>query len=236
MGAGASVAAAGVRVAKSEGHGESAGSVGVGLKAVGGPESISGRGVLLEAHRGQSGSKCTAETPVDCHLFCLCATAVSHGTTYVVLTLSLLIRPVWPSTYDELVSLSQKKKYTAKARVQAEPPAYSSEYVLFADAAPVGLANFFVGLYLPLGGMRMFQCPRWVSTLQAAELWGWVKGVRLAAYMKWPRVCVGSDSTVARYQGQTGAGFLLGSATYPTCPVLAAPLVRDTHSGFFCPL
>ena len=30
--------------------------------------------------------------------------------TYVVLTLSLLIRPVWPSTYDELVSLSQKKE------------------------------------------------------------------------------------------------------------------------------
>ena len=37
------------------------------------------------------------------------AAQVSHGTTYVVLTLSLLIRPVWPSTYDELVSLSKKK-------------------------------------------------------------------------------------------------------------------------------
>ena len=37
------------------------------------------------------------------------ATQESHRTTYVVLTLSLLIRPVWPSTYDELVSLSQKK-------------------------------------------------------------------------------------------------------------------------------
>ena len=38
------------------------------------------------------------------------AAQVSHGTTYVVLTLSLLIRPVWPSNYQELVSLSQKKK------------------------------------------------------------------------------------------------------------------------------
>ena len=38
------------------------------------------------------------------------ATQESHGATYVVLTLSLLIRPVWPSTYDELVSLRQKKK------------------------------------------------------------------------------------------------------------------------------
>ena len=34
----------------------------------------------------------------------------SHGTTYVVLTLSLLIRPVWPSTCGEPVSQSQKKK------------------------------------------------------------------------------------------------------------------------------
>ena len=39
------------------------------------------------------------------------ATQESHGTTYVVLTLSLLVRPVWPSTYDVLVSLSRKKKY-----------------------------------------------------------------------------------------------------------------------------
>ena len=38
------------------------------------------------------------------------AAQVPHGTTYVVLTLSLLIRPVWPSTYDELVSLSKTKK------------------------------------------------------------------------------------------------------------------------------
>ena len=38
------------------------------------------------------------------------AAQVPHGTTYVVLTLSLLIRPVWLSTYKELVSLSQKKK------------------------------------------------------------------------------------------------------------------------------
>ena len=38
------------------------------------------------------------------------AAQVSHGTTYVVLTLSLLIRPVWPSTCVELVSLSKKKQ------------------------------------------------------------------------------------------------------------------------------
>ena len=37
------------------------------------------------------------------------AAQVPHGTTYVVLTLSSLIRPVWPSAYEEIVSLSQKK-------------------------------------------------------------------------------------------------------------------------------
>ena len=81
--------------------------------------------------------------------------------------------------------------------------------MLFANAAPVGPAAFSVGLYLLTEGMRMFPWPRWVSTLQAAELWGWVQGVRLAAYMKWPRVCVGSDSIVAQCQveGQRGAVF-----------------------------
>ena len=98
-----------------------------------------------------------------------------------------------------------------KARVQAEPPFCRGDSVLFADAALVGPDAFSVGLYLPSGGMRMFQCPRWVSTLQA-ELWGWVQGVRLATYMKWPRVCVGSDSIVARcqIQGQRGAVFCSG--------------------------
>ena len=99
------------------------------------------------------------------------------------------------------------QKYPIKARVQAEPPSCWGEHVLFADAAPVGPDSFCVGLFLPLGGMRTFQCPRWVTTLQAAELWGWVQGVRLAADMQWPRVCVGSDITVARCQIQ-GKGVL----------------------------
>ena len=103
-------------------------------------------------------------------------------------------------------------KYPIKARVQAEPPSCWGEHVLLADAAPVGPDSFCVGLYLPLGGMRTFQCPCWVTTLQAAELWGWVQGVRLVAYMQWPRVCVGSDSAVARCQiwGQRGAVFCAG--------------------------
>ena len=81
--------------------------------------------------------------------------------------------------------------------------------MLFVDTAPVGLDTFSVGLYLPSRGMRMFQCPQWVGTWQAEESWGWVHGVRRAACMQWPRVCVGSDSTVARceIQGLTGGVF-----------------------------
>ena len=129
------------------------------------------------------------------------------------------------------------QRYTVKPRVQTQPPTCWSEYVLFANAAPLGLASFSVGLYFPMGGMRMFPCPRWVNTLQAAELWGWVQWVRLAAYMKWPWVCVGSDSTVwhgAKSKGRGAPFFVLVSA-YPTRLVLAVTMVWNTHCRFFCP-
>ena len=69
--------------------------------------------------------------------------------------------------------------------------------------------TFSVAWYLPSGGMRVFQYPRWSSTWRAAELWGWVHGVRLAGFMKWPRVCVGGDNIVGRcqIQGHRGAVF-----------------------------
>ena len=106
-----------------------------------------------------------------------------------------LLRPLLTSICFAFVP----QRYVMKARVQAKPPACWSEYVLFADAAPVGLDTFSVGLYLPPGGMCM-------------SPWGWVQGFRLAAYMKWPRVCVGSACTLARcrIQGQRGAVFCSG--------------------------
>ena len=69
------------------------------------------------------------------------------------------------------------QRYTIRARVQAQPPTCWSEYVLFADAAPVGPASCSVGLYFPMGGMRiMFLCPRLMSTLQAAKSWAGCRG------------------------------------------------------------
>ena len=106
-----------------------------------------------------------------------------------------------------------------------------------ADAAAVGPDSFCVGLYLPLGGMRPFQGPRWVTTLQAAELWGWVQGVRLAAYMQWPRVCIGSDSTVARcqIQGQRGAAFCAGQQRILRSVFLLRRWSRIPIAGFYVP-
>ena len=129
------------------------------------------------------------------------------------------------------------QRYMVKARVQVEPPICWSGHVLFADAAPLGTDTFFVGLYLPSGGMRVFQCPRWVSTLQAAELWGWMQGVCLAAYMKWPRVCVGSDSTVARcqIQGQRGAIFCCGQQRILRALFWLRRWSRMPIAGFFVP-
>ena len=92
-------------------------------------------------------------------------------------------RALWRPLLTAICFVFVTQKYLIKARVLAEPPSCWGGHVLFANAAPVGPDSFYVGLYLPLGGMRTFQCPRWVTTLQAAELWGWVQGVRLAAYM-----------------------------------------------------
>ena len=52
--------------------------------------------------------------------------------------------------------------------MQAEPPTCWGDYVLFTDAAPVGPDAFSVGLCLPLRGVRMFQCPRWVRAYLAS--------------------------------------------------------------------
>ena len=83
----------------------------------------------------------------------------------------------------------------------------------------------------------MFQCPRWVSTLQAAELWGWLQGVRLATHMNWPRVCVDSESIVARcqIQGQRGAVFApVSNVSCEPCSGFAVGLGYPLRVFLFC--
>ena len=74
------VVATGVSVGESEGDGEAPGPVVVGPNTNGKFKPFLGRGVVGCGR--QSGSTCAVEAPVDCHLLCLCATAVySQGSS-----------------------------------------------------------------------------------------------------------------------------------------------------------
>ena len=50
------------------------------------------------------------------------------------------------------------------------------------------------------GGVRSRVCPRWVHTLQCAELDAALHTFQLAAYMGWNMAVLGSDSWVSRAQ------------------------------------
>ena len=104
------------------------------------------------------------------------------------------------------------QKYPVKAMVQAEPPDLLGGPCSICRCRPCGTRQFFCWFIPAIGGRAYVSVPPLGDYLQAAELWGWMQGVRLATYMKWPRVCVGSDSTVARCQirGQRGAVFCAG--------------------------
>ena len=75
------------------------------------------------------------------------------------------------------------------------------KHVLFCDAAPSADGHqFFMGVY-PLGrGFKHWKCPRWIQTLQQAELLAIVLSFQLAAFMGWERAYLGSDSFVAQAQ------------------------------------
>jgi len=51
----------------------------------------------------------------------------------------------------------------------------------------------------PFGGIPIVLCHDWATTLQVAELWAEVHGLRLAAHTH-PQVCVGSDGSAAHFQ------------------------------------
>ena len=47
---------------------------------------------------------------------------------------------------------------------------------------------------------RLQKCPKWIGTLQQAELLGVVHSFQVVAFMRWDRAYLGSDSSVARAQ------------------------------------
>ena len=101
-----------------------------------------------------------------------------------------------------------------KAKVQAEPPTCWGAYVLFADAAPVGPHNFFVGLCVPSGGVSV---PLLGDYLASSGVMGLAAGSSSGDLYEVAPACVGSDSTVARCQvhGQRSATFCAGQQRIP---------------------
>ena len=74
-------------------------------------------------------------------------------------------------------------------------------HVLFCDAAPSKDGRrFFMGVYLPGRGYRHWKCPKWIRTLQQAELLAAVRNFQLVAFLRWDRAYLGSGSSVARAQ------------------------------------
>ena len=71
--------------------------------------------------------------------------------------------------------------------------------ILFVDVAPRRKRGFHFGFFVLPRGIRSYTCPVWIDSLQQAELFA-IFQVKLAGYLKWSRVLVGSDSFVARQQ------------------------------------
>ena len=68
--------------------------------------------------------------------------------------------------------------------------------VLFCDAPPSkDCRRFFMG-----GGYRHWGCPKWIRTLQQAELLAIVRSFQLVACMGCNRAYLGSDSSLVRAQ------------------------------------
>ena len=58
-----------------------------------------------------------------------------------------------------------------------------------------------MGVYMPLvGGVQLWKCSKWITTLQQAELLALLKTFQLVAHMKWRIGYVGTDSFVAHQQ------------------------------------
>ena len=82
----------------------------------------------------------------------------------------------------------------------------------FADAARSPWGPYFVGIWEKQMGTRFFPCPRWVLTQQAAELFGAVKALSLAAFRHTRSIHLYLDNHAAIYS------LLRGKARSPLIP------------------
>ena len=75
---------------------------------------------------------------------------------------------------------------------------------LFVDAALAPSATnpsrFRVGVVGKVGYYKSYICPRWINTLQQAELFALYTGIKIAAYQNLSMVTLGTDNDVAQSQ------------------------------------
>lgn len=90
--------------------------------------------------------------------------------------------------------------------VPADAPRY------FADAAQSPWGTFFVGIWEHSMGTRFFPCPPWVATQQAAELFGALRALSLAAHRHTLSIHLYLDNHAAIYS------LLRGKARSPLIP------------------
>ena len=80
------------------------------------------------------------------------------------------------------------------------PPHSVECNILLVDAAPRRKGGFRFGFLVPPRAIRSYKCCAWIDSLQQGELFAIIQVVKLAGYLKWGRVLVGSDSSVARHK------------------------------------
>ena len=97
-------------------------------------------------------------------------------------------------------SFVSPQSFVFQAYVKRGPPNSVDCNILFVDAAPKGKGGFRFGFFVPPRGIQSSQCPDWIDSLQRAELFAIIQVFKLAKYLKWSRILVGTDSFEPRQQ------------------------------------
>lgn len=121
------------------------------------------------------------------------AHSTSPAFTRATMEALAMVFPAWRSTH-----------------VPRDPPPDAPRY--YADAARSPWGTFFVGVWEHQMGSRFFPCPEWVLTQQAAELFGALKAISLAAFRRDLSIHLYVDNHAAIYS------LLRGKARSPLIP------------------
>ena len=105
------------------------------------------------------------------------------------------------------------------------PQLPAAECVLFTDAAERSIrGRYRIGIVREGRRWLSRKAPRWITTLQQAELYAAVYALRLGCYMRLPYVVVATDSDVGRAQilGMCGGIFFFAQPAETASPAVLA--------------